>query len=309
MVGMNLGVVSHASQMQWGNDGEMPQYFVERLKEVLPERLRLSARMTGTQSNTMSRFAVGYDDTVLEAQIKNQRRRPPQSSYWNSFLKMYHQFGWESVAITINSHTHAHEAVELIEWLLKYDVKINGIELSNEDYLYPSFTGMQGGSPTIWERLSFGLNESRMRNDRKVKMQNRRDQLADVAKDLHQFKIPIGVPFGNPSLYRDGLWNEVMLEQRFYDYACLHIYTVDASDNGIYNLVRSHIAPLPKDLEKRVTEFQWNYRERPKGHARTDEEVLRAFEKAFKDYGVKSYYWHCLWNRFHANGWARGVEV
>lgn len=318
--GYNLGILHHAAHMQFREDGYVPTDFVQKLKEAVPEDMRSFCRMTGTQSNTMRLDAIGYNNPQLEQQLRNQRIAQPRESYWHPFVRFYKQWGFEGVAITVNSHSSYNptngttdiEAIQrdvigLLAFLHRNDINITSIELENEGYLYPNITGLSGGSPNLWERLKYGNRIESIIYNNCLRWQDHLKRIADkVRNDWKNLKI--GVSVGKPDNMRSRLYNQAVLNEIYYDFIVPHIYTNNATHEGVMEEVRQHITPLPTHIEKKVTEFQWNYQAQPNGHTLTDAQLLANFEKAFEAYGIKEYYWHCLWNRFDANGWAINVK-
>lgn len=321
MKGYNLGILHHAAYLQFREDGYLPTDFVQKIKEAVPEDMRSFCRMTGTQSNTMRLDAVGYNNPQLEQQLRNQRIALPRESYWHPFVRFYQVWDFKGVAITVNSHSSYNDktgetdiaaiqrdVIGLLAFLVQNKVNIVCVELENEGYLYANITGLSGGSPNLWERLQYGRNIESIIYNKCLLWQDHLKRVADaIRKDWKN--LPIGVSVGKPDNMRSRLYNQAVLKEIYYDFLVPHIYVTNATPQGVMEEVRQHITPLPTNIEKRVTEFQWNYQAQPKGHNLTDAQLLANFEKAFEAYGITHYFWHCLWNRFDANGWARNIKI
>lgn len=320
MKGFNLGIIFHAAYLQFREDGFLPTDFLQKLKEATPPDMRQYCRMTGTQSNTMRLDKAGYNNPQLEQQMRNQRIAFPTLSYWMPFIRFYHTWGFSGVSITINSHSSydtrtgstdtaaiQRDVIQLLQLLIRNDINIVSIELENEGYLYQSLTGLSGGSPNLWERLQYGRNIERTIYNNCQRWQDHLKRVAEAVR--HEMKVPIGVSVGKPDNMRSRLYNDAVLNEIYYDFLVPHIYTTNVTPQCVMEEVRQHITPLPANIEKRVTEFQFNYQAQPNGHTITDAQLLANFELAFDAYGIKHYFWHCLWNRFDSNGWARNVKA
>lgn len=317
MKGFNLGTLFHAAQIQWRQNGHVPSSFVQRLKAVTPTDMWQVCRNTGTQSNMMLLDRPGYNNTQLTQQLSNQRIPQPTISYWTPFVQFYRDGGFQGAAITVNSHNSyvnqrtdferiKTDVLDLIAFLIRSNVNIVSIELENEGYLYPSITVITNGSPNLWERMRHGNNIERIILDSCLRWQEHLKNVANAIRN--EMKVPIGVSVGNPTTMRDRNYNAAVLQDQYYDFVAPHIYVTSSTSEGIAEAVRQHITPLPTHISKRVTEFNWNYNSRPEGHTVNNDTFLGYFEQAFKMYGVNDYFYHTLWNRQDANGWAQNLR-
>jgi len=272
--------------------------------------------MTGTQSNNMNLYVPGYGDTMVEQQLKNLKIKQPTNSYWFAFVDFYKKWGFKGAAITINvnesfsDHTKMFKIIDVIDVLTSYGVNIISIELGNELYYYQQYTGLLKGSPNTAERIKLGKTTKAIEASVLNNVSKLVEHLKKVSKLLRDngYNQPLGVGVSAPVAMRDRLFTQAIVQDNsYYDFIAPHIYVEYASEKGIMSAVNSVLSSLPKGIEKRVTEFNFNYQANPKGHSFTNEQVLRSFEKAFKQNGVDGYYFHCLWNRMDINGYSVNV--
>lgn len=314
--GFNLGAIFHAAQIVYKDNGFMPLSDVLKLKQSVPEDMRDYCRMTGTQSNNMNLYVSGYGDLMFEQQLKNLKIKQPTSSYWLSFVDFYQKWGFKGASITINVNESFNDSskmvniIDVLNFLTSSGVNIVSIELGNELYYYQQYTGLLKGSPNTAERIKLGkttkiIEASVLNNVSKLV-----EHLKTVSKLIKDngYNQPLGVGVSAPVAMRERLFTQAIVQDNsYYDFIAPHIYVEDTSEKGIMSAVNSVLSSLPKGIEKRVTEFNYNYQANTKGHSSTNEQVLRSFEKAFNQNGVEGYYFHCLWNRMDINGYSVNV--
>lgn len=314
--GINLGSIFNAFQIIRRNNGFASQKDVDKLKFAVPEELHDYCRQTGTQSNNMSLYINGYGDPSFVSQLKNLKIPQPTVSYWYAFVDFYHKWGYKGAAITLNVNSSftnkdrfQEDVLDTLFFLEQNGVNIIQLELGNELYYYPEFTLITRGSPSAFERARLGLTNKSIESNILNSCRQLVNHLEWCTSKLRQagYTQPIGVPVSPPVAMRERIFTQAMLEKRFYNFIVPHIYTADASDTGINTKVNSDLSTFPKELEKRVTEFNFNYQLKPEGHTRTNQEVYYAFKRSFLVNNVNTYFFHCLWNRSDANGWAKGV--
>jgi hypothetical protein len=313
MTQFNLGAIFHAAQLKWQDNGTIKESLITDLKAKVRPEWRKICRQTGTMSNTMTLDAPGYNHIPHDQQLKNQKKKQPTVSYWYAFVDFYHRMGFDGAYITLNCHSSYYgngsiqsEIIDVLAFLRIHKINIVAIELGNEDYLYPQITGMQGGSPSFTERLRIGSNTKieQWVSANVFAYNQHLKKIAVVVRELLP-GVPIGVAIANPTQLRDKAYNAAMLSDRFYDFVAPHIYITDASVKGVLTAVTNHLVALPKDLDKRVTEYTWNYQAQPKGHPLSNDALIGFFEQAFKANGVKDYFFHNMTNGIDANGYVK----
>lgn len=311
IIGFNLGTIFHGAQRQFRMNGFLPLEAVQRLKAATPTHLHSYCRMTGTQSNEMTLSTPGYNNPKLTQQFRNQNVPQSSISYWYAFIDFYKKWGYKGAAITLNTNStfynrslYPSHVEAVIEFLLQSGINIVSLELGNELYYYPDFTLIAGGSPNLIERIRWGRSlESEIEKRVRAKL----DSLEFISDQLRlKYDFPLGIPVSHPVAMRERIWTKCVGERTFYDFVVPHIYTGDASDEGIEKTIIEHLSGLPA-LEKRVTEFNFNYQLKKEGHFRGNLSLLEAFERNFSTLGINSYFFHCLWNGLDDNGFAKGA--
>lgn len=318
MIGFNTGIQFDAMQDALQNNGYFPPAFIKELKLNTPIDMWQTCRITGTRANTMTLDTVGYNDTVLAQRLTRRNKKQPTESYWNAFLEFYFDAGFQGAAITVNSHSSyingetdwniaRKDVAQLMQMLNRLSVNIHSVELENESYFYPAITGLTGGSPSLMERLKYGRNIEKTIYGNCLKWQQHLKNISTIVRDYTD--APIGVSVDISQTMRSRNYNTAVLADRsYYDFIAPHIYVTDASQEGVMEAVRRAVTQFPSDIEKRVTEFNWNYQERPNGHALTNQQLLNHFKNAFAAYGIQHAYFHTLWNGIDANGWCKDLK-
>lgn len=313
-IGFNTGIQHDAMQDALQNNGYFPSWFIKELKLKTPSDMWNTSRITGTRANTMTLDTVGYNDQVLAQRLSKRKKQQPTESYWNAFVKFYHDAKFEGAAIVVNSHSSyingktdwsiaRKDVAGLLKWLNSWSIKIDSIELENESYFYPAITGIYGGSPTLLERKKYGKNIEKTIYANCLQWQQHLKNIASIVREYTD--APIGVSVDISGTMRSRNYNAAVLADKYYDFIAPHIYVTDASQSGVMEAVRRAVTQFPSDIEKRVTEFNWNYQERPNGHALTNQQLLNHFKTAFAAYGIDHGYFHTLWNGIDANGWCK----
>lgn len=316
-IGFNTGIQHDAIQDALQNNGYFPASFIKELKLNTPLDMWETCRITGTRANTMTLDTVGYNDPVLAQRLTKRKKQQPTQSYWYAFNEFYHDGGFKGAAIVVNSHSSyingqtdwgfaIKEVAGLLKHLQSWSIKIDSIELENESYFYPAITGMTGGSPSLMERIKYGRNIEKTIYANCLQWQQHLKNIASIVRKYTD--APIGVSVDISATMRSRNYNSAVLAERYYDFIAPHIYVTDASQAGVMEAVRRAVTQFPSDIEKRVTEFNWNYQERPNGHALTNQQLLNHFKTAFAAYGIEHGYFHTLWNGIDANGWCKDLK-
>lgn len=317
ITGFNLGAGFHGFQVLARNNGYISQKQVDTLKFAVPEFMHDYCRMTGTQSNNMALRFPGYNDPTFSQQLTNQRLPQPTVSYWYAFVDFYRKWGFKGAAITLNVNT-SFENPDLIEtdildtlfFLETNNVNIISIELGNELYYYPQYVGgLTKGTPSLLDRVRLGGTNANIERNVLDSARKLSRHLERIRLELRKasYTQPVGVPVHSAVALRERLFTQAMLENRFYDFVVPHIYTSNSTPEGVDVIVAREIDYLPLQMEKRVTEFNWNYQAAPNGHQLTNQQLYDLFASSFKKRNISTYFFHCLWNRADSNGWAKGV--
>lgn len=316
-IGFNTGIQHDAMQDALQNNGYFPGSFIKELKLNTHPDMWQTCRITGTRANTMTLDTVGYNDPTLAQRLTKRKKQQPTESYWYAFAKFYQDSGFECAAIVVNSHSSyingetdwqiaRKDVAGLLIFLRENGIRIDSIELENESYFYPAITGINGGSPTVLERLKYGSNIEKIIYGNCLQWQQHLKNIASIVRDYTD--APIGVSVDISQTMRSRNYNAAVFSDRYYDFIAPHIYVTDASQGGVIEAVRRAVTQFPSDVIKRVTEFNWNYQERPNGHALTNQQLLNHFKTAFAAYGIEHAYFHTLWNGIDANGWCKDLK-
>lgn len=317
ITGLNLGALFHGAQGLERNNGYLSKKNVDKLRFAVPEFLHQYCRMTGTQSNNMALRFAGYNDPVFAKQLDNQRVPQPSISYWHAFVDFYHKWGFKGAAITLNVNTSFEnwdffesDIVETLAFLERNGVNLIQLELGNELYYYPQYVaGLTAGSPNVFDRARLGITNANVERNIATTVRALGTHLKRVYTELELrgYNQPKGIPVHSPIAMRERIFTTTILQEALYDFVVPHIYTIDATPNGVDTIVARETQYLPKGLDIRVTEFNFNYQARREGHTLTDQQLYDLFKKSFQLRGINTYFFHCLWNRSDANGWAKGV--
>lgn len=317
-IGYNTGIQHDAMHDALQNNGYFPASFIKELKLNTPPDMWNTCRITGTRANTMTLDTVGYNDPVLAQRLNKRKKQQPTESYWYAFFDFYFDAGFSGAAIVVNSHssyingqtdwTIAKKDVEqLLQLINRISVNIHSIELENESYFYPAITGLSGGSPSLMERIKYGRNIEKTIYGNCLQWQQHLKNISSIVRQYTD--APIGVSVDISGTMRSRNYNSAVLADRsYYDFIAPHIYVTDASQSGVMEAVRKAVTQFPSDIEKRVTEFNWNYQDRPNGHALTNQQLLNHFKTAFAAYGIQHGYFHTLWNGIDSNGWCKDLK-
>ena len=316
-IGYNTGIQHDAMQDALQNNGIFSAAFIRELKMNTPSPMWDTCRITGTRANTMTLDTVGYNDPILAQRLSKRKKQQPTESYWQSFRLFYHGAGFKGAAIVVNSHSSyingttdweiaKKDVGGLMQFLQMWSIKIDSVELENESYFYPAITGMTGGSPSLMERLKYGRNIEKTIYGNCLQWQQHLNNIATIVRQYTN--APIGVSVDVSQTMRSRNYNAALLADRYYDFIAPHIYVTDASQGGVIEAVRRAVTQFPSEIEKRVTEFNWNYQERPNGHALGNFQLLNHFKTAFAAYGIEHGYFHTLWNGIDANGWCKDLK-
>ncbi len=316
-IGFNTGIQHDAMQDVLQNNGYFPAGFIKELKFNTPLDMWETCRITGTRANTMTLDTVGYNDPVLAERLSKRKKQQPTQSYWHAFRRFYHDAGFKGAAIVVNSHSSyingktdwqiaRKDVGSLMHFLQMWSIKIDSVELENESYFYPAITGINGGSPTVWERLKYGSNIEKIIYGNCLEWQRHLKNIASIVREYTD--APIGVSVDISQTMRSRNYNSAVLSDKYYDFIAPHIYVTDASQAGIMEAVRRSVTQFPSEIEKRVTEFNWNYQERANGHTLGNYQLLTNFKTAFAAYGIEHAYFHTLWNGIDANGWCKDLK-
>lgn len=320
ITGFNLGALFHGAHILERNNGYLSKKTVDKLKFAVPEFMHQYCRMTGTQSNNMALRFPGYNDPRFTDQLNNRKIPQPTTSYWYAFVDFYHKWGFKGAAITLNVNTSFDnwnlfetDVVDTLRFLEQNGVNILSLELGNELYYYPQYVaGLTRGTPhPIFDRARLGFSnaniERHILNSARVLAIHLQRVSYNLSTQGYR-NIPIGVPVHSPIAMRERLFTQAILEDRsYYDFVVPHIYTSQASLQGVEAIVSRECDYLPLQLEKRVTEFNWNYQDFPKGHDLSDQRLYDFYAEAFKKRNITTYFFHCLWNQSDSNGWAKGA--
>jgi hypothetical protein len=316
-IGFNTGIQHDAMQDALQNNGDFSASFIKELKLNTATDMWQTCRITGTRANMMTLDTVGYNDPVLAQRLTKRKKQQPTESYWYAFIRFYHDAGFKGAAIVVNSHSSyingktdvqiaQKDVAGLLIFLRENGIIIDSIELENESYFYPAITGMTGGSPSLMERLKYGRNIEKTIYGNCLQWQQHLKNIASIVRDYTD--APIGVSVDISQTMRSRNYNNAVLADRYYDFIAPHIYVTDASQSGVIEAVRRAVTQFPNDIEKRVTEFNWNYQERPNGHSLGNFQMLNHFKTAFAAYGIDHAYFHTLWNGIDANGWCKDLK-
>jgi hypothetical protein len=317
--GFNLGQMHHFAQMEYRDNGFIPDDLIERIKTEVPAELLQVCRMSGTMSNQWALDLVGYNHRQHDNQIAGRRDVPqPTISYFYPFVDFYKQMGFKSLVWTVNSispwsNPNERNTWERRMWMMLDEIDRQGIVLScicleNEHWMYPQCMLMPNGNLPFAQKLLHSPANA-FRNDAwwgnnivKPFMRSWLDYLQGISRQLRirYPNVPQAISVDNNTHLRGRWLMEVLREYRFYDIVCPHIYIRPSNTAQTRSMITERVrsaASLNKPVW--VTEFNWDYGLNDAGvtwGSYHDNHFRNDAWKALEDAGAQAAFFHTLWS-------------
>lgn len=327
IVGFNWGQIFHHLQLQYGNNGYAPEFFVKFLKDNYPESMLKNVRFSGTVSNYLLINKPGYNFLQNTVQLRNQRKSEPTESYIYPFVDLYKKLGAETLSFTFNSHTpylsgdpqDLESAFKTLEYVAE-NANLISIELENESYLYKTITGSSAGTPNLMERIELTGSWVTAGNMRLVEnaMRARVNKYLDFVeqKIVPELRseypgIPLGMSIAKTDNLRARIWTQEVLKRDFYDFLIPHLYYAGPEDQvSIDRWITDYMRTIQKSgVYYNVTEFNWNYNVNKNGPSNLEQFRTNFFTALKNQSQIKDIYFHTIWHGLDANGWNRSIPL
>lgn len=330
--GFNHGQVHHFAQLQFQDNGYLPDAFVDSLKKLTPPELLKVARMSGTMSNSWSLDIPGYNHFAHNAQIdKNKNLNQPTESYIYSFVKLYHQLGIEELFWTLNTHqgymamragNRAEQALwerrmyEALYFLLANGVNITHICMDNEWWMDFRICGVSSGSLNAGDKTRYAGALAIFRPNpffvpfMEADMQAFMDYLKPIADSVRKIipGVKILMTVDNTSHIRGRtMWSVVSRPQnQWYDGITPHIYFQAKNRKEVEQHIRQRLQPYG-DVPIYITEYNYDFGTNDQGK-KWPEYVFKGFRQDCMDVfkaipQVKAAMFHTWWAGLSSYGY------
>lgn len=317
--GFNLGQMHHFAQLEWKNNGYIPDVLIADIKEAVDPALLETCRMSGTMSNSWALDIPGYNHMQHNNQINGRRDvSQPTISYFYPFVDFYKKMGFKDLVWTLNTISPWSNPSERGVWerrmwdmldaLDKEGIKISTICMENEMWMYPQCVVMPNGNLNLGHKLLSSPKDVLKNNTwwgNNIIKPGMRAFLKYLETISFQIKrrypnVKIAVSTDNNTHFRGRLLTEVLREFDFYDIICPHIYITSETKVDTLRQVKQridHAKTFGKEVW--VTEWNWAYGGNDQGvnwgryHDNFFREDMLA---AFQLNKVDAAFFHTLWS-------------
>jgi hypothetical protein len=267
----NLGQFHHHAQLRFGTDGHVPQWYVDSLKSVTPKEWHSFARKSGTVSNNWTLDKPGYNFLIHDVQInRNANFREPSRSYMHAFVEFYHQWGFDSLIYTLNTHEafingDEKQLYEALHFMLNNGINITHICLSNEEWMDFRLMGISGGTPNVGEKIKYagvgGIFRPNPWFERFVKADMNRfldylEKTADSVRKIIPGVVILQTVDATTHLRGRWLWEEVQ-KRKYFDGITPHIYVKASNRNELQQQINARLNMYGGQYPIYVTEFNY----------------------------------------------------